>query len=540
MENTSDALHLLGRGISRRSFVRFLIADRLAAIIIPFITATARAIFDEFDFMHNTISSTCQPSNNPLAVYICPLNFALLAPLAVLFVKHVHEKLGPLLPRARWIVSLLMCIGSLGYSVSMLINLDMNKTIHTIAAFVAIACFSIGLLVAGFALFEHIMWYPSTRWKARTSVQFAVICPAFVAITFLVIGTQAASALAGAYPAEESFLSFPLWEWITFVALNAMIIATGILDTGASMPATQVDLHAARLARLRRGWGAVTILAGALAALAGIVLLSQAARVHGPSLWDWDSQWIAGEKFEKYPPWEGPAIVLLVYAGLFIVTFKFVTMAKPGLVTSPRVVKGVTVGGFLFYIALLVIGVAVAVSTSDYLPFERSISSMATTRYSSAPWIYDIACVVAGIGLIPLLCSIKQMFGRDRTGHPGMAPSAVMAAIAFYSGMVGSFCYPLVGIWSSGRDLYNELHSLATMLTFLGFIVAALFTGLAFVIGNIGPASTLAGLIGVVAVPSFFVIYMTVDENYTEWLLLFSLLAWVLLSATTVARRDAR
>jgi hypothetical protein len=160
---------------------------------------------------------------------------------------------------------------------------------------------------------------------------------------------------------------------------------------------------------------------------------------------------------------------------------------------------------------------------------------MATYRRSNYPWIYDIACFFGGVMTLFLIYSNKVWL-ETKIQEKEKFNLKNLLAIGVICGFVGSFFYPLIGIWSSERDLYNELHGIMTLITFGGFILNAVIFGILFLLLEKNTGTILIAILTLVIIPVFFLLYffdVPIGDygNVFEWFLLFSILLWMISSS---------
>ena len=192
------------------------------------------------------------------------------------------------------------------------------------------------------------------------------------------------------------------------------------------------------------------------------------------------------------------------------------------------------------YITLLIIGVIVAklLDPDGYTILDNWISDLGSLNDTPAPYLYDIACIIAGSMTIPLTYYMEKLLAPlpKRTELRGEHYSRLrfrLSSFAFLFSIIGNFAYIGVGIFSADRN-YEALevlgmrpHNLMSYLAFGGFTLSAFFMGWLIVIYDTKIPKILGiyGIFGPLIVAILNLIYGT---PLLEWMLLFSILIWII------------
>jgi len=211
-------------------------------------------------------------------------------------------------------------------------------------------------------------------------------------------------------------------------------------------------------------------------------------------------------------------------------------------ITDHEFVKKCMIGVILIYIPLLVIGHIVAsfLDPDGYSIVTNWISDLGSIAHTPAPYLYDIACIAAGILTIPftyymekLLVSVPKAEGRDLKGQRWRVR---LGSYAFLFSIIGNVGYIGVGIWSGDRDYPTALygmgtHEICSALAFGGFILGALLMGLIIILYNtlIPKSIGLYGILGPLIVAIIYIIGgVPPSQPFWEWGMLFAILIWVI------------
>ncbi|MFX0176075.1 MAG: DUF998 domain-containing protein [Candidatus Hodarchaeota archaeon] len=197
-----------------------------------------------------------------------------------------------------------------------------------------------------------------------------------------------------------------------------------------------------------------------------------------------------------------------------------------------KIVKLSVIAVILIYIPLLIIGVIIAATLDPdgYTIIDNWISDLGTSAHTPAPYLYDIACIVAGSLTIPfsfymenLLAPLPKIDGKRR--HY----SRLRFRLASYSllfGLLGNIGYIGVGVFSGDRNYFN-LHMINSSLAFGGYTLGAFFMGWLIIFYNTKIPKWI-GIYGVVGPFSTIIIFLIISNPLWEWFLLFSILAWII------------
>lgn len=201
-----------------------------------------------------------------------------------------------------------------------------------------------------------------------------------------------------------------------------------------------------------------------------------------------------------------------------------------------------TTAVILIYIPLIIIGIIVAAyfDPDGYSLLTNWISDLGGSSHTPAPYLYDIACIVAGVLTIPFTFYMENILAPlPKIGHPQKYYSRMrfrLVSSAFLFSLIGSIGYIGVGIFSENRDYYN-LHTITSSLAFGGFTLGAFFMGWTIVLYDT-KIPKLVGLYGIIGPLTTIIIYLLISNPLWEWFLLFSILAWIIPLSLTVFTKE--
>jgi len=216
------------------------------------------------------------------------------------------------------------------------------------------------------------------------------------------------------------------------------------------------------------------------------------------------------------------------------------------VVTNFNVVKLSAVSIIVGYILLLIIGVIVAAlfDPDGYTIVDNWISDLGSINHTPAPFLYDIACIIAGTMTIPFTYYMEKLLAPlpNRSKFRDVHYSRLrfrLSSFAFLFSIIGNFGYIGVGIFSADRnyDFLNVLglgpHDIMSYLAFGGFTFGAFFMGWLIVLYDTKIPKIL-GIYGIFG-PLIITILNLIDGTpLLEWMLLFSILIWIIPLSLTV------
>ncbi|MFW9987305.1 MAG: DUF998 domain-containing protein [Candidatus Odinarchaeota archaeon] len=149
------------------------------------------------------------------------------------------------------------------------------------------------------------------------------------------------------------------------------------------------------------------------------------------------------------------------------------------------------------YIGLVIIGVIVAalLDPDGYTTWDNWISDLGSRNDTPAPFLYDIACILAGCMIIPLTFYMENYLAPlpKRTLLYKLHYSRLrfrLSSYAFIFSLIGNIGYIGVGIFSADRDfeflsvMGQGPHGIMSYLAFGGFPFGAFFMGWLIVLYN--------------------------------------------------------
>jgi len=213
-------------------------------------------------------------------------------------------------------------------------------------------------------------------------------------------------------------------------------------------------------------------------------------------------------------------------------------------VINYKIVRLCVISVISTYIPLLIIGVIIAgnLDPDGYSIVSNWISDLGTRAHTPAPYLYDIACMVAGSLTIPFSFYMENLLAPlpSRNERPEKFPRLRfrLASYSLLFSLIGNIGYIGVGIFSGDRN-YFDLHMITSSLAFGGFTLGAFFMGWLIIIYETKIPKVI-GIYGLVGPFTTIVIFLIISNPLWEWILLFSILAWIIPLSITVFHKKEK
>ncbi|MFX0043999.1 MAG: hypothetical protein ACFE8L_13885 [Candidatus Hodarchaeota archaeon] len=208
--------------------------------------------------------------------------------------------------------------------------------------------------------------------------------------------------------------------------------------------------------------------------------------------------------------------------------------------TDFKVVKISAMCVMFGYLFLLIIGVIVAalLDPDGYTILDNWISDLGSINDTPAPFLYDIACIVAGSMTIPLTFYMEKLLAplpkRNELKEKHYSRLRFrLSSFAFLFSLIGNFGYIGVGIFSADRDyewlevLGQGPHGIMSYLAFGGFTFGAFFMGWLVILYDT-KIPKLLGTYGIFGPLTVAILNLIDSTPLLEWMLLFSILIWII------------
>lgn len=206
--------------------------------------------------------------------------------------------------------------------------------------------------------------------------------------------------------------------------------------------------------------------------------------------------------------------------------------------TEPKVVKISIYISLLTFFPGLIFGLIIAIRFGgfEYSIWDNWISELGLPKFTPAPLILDLTCILSSIFVIPLILNLSRLYSthqnhkldNSKKEHFTILFRRIFGYIGVASLLVGVIGMFFTGVFSLDRSPF-DLHIYASSFSFSGFAVGAFFTGLAIVLRKrifpktvgyfmiFGPST--AGLL-------FLISPAPLTRQLLEWIMMFSSLAW--------------
>ncbi|MFX1488967.1 MAG: hypothetical protein ACFFBI_07460 [Promethearchaeota archaeon] len=207
-------------------------------------------------------------------------------------------------------------------------------------------------------------------------------------------------------------------------------------------------------------------------------------------------------------------------------------------VTEPKIVKISIYISLLTFLPGIILGLIIAINFGPipYNLWMNYISDLGSFKYTPAPFILNVTCVLSAIFIVPLILNLSRLYSSNMVDNVDNSKRTYyinkfrrifgyLGVICLFVGVFGMF---FVGIFSLDRSPLNAHYYFST-LAFGGFAFGAFFIGLAIVLKKkLFPKAI--GYFMILGPSTASIIFLICPEPLTrqflEWLMLFSALAW--------------
>ena len=202
-------------------------------------------------------------------------------------------------------------------------------------------------------------------------------------------------------------------------------------------------------------------------------------------------------------------------------TYSVVEVAsRTALIKKQKTVKRGALAIMYTYLALLFLSIVTAVTfgPSGFSFIIHTISKLGASQFTPAPFLFDLACIIAGMATIPY-----SFFCDDARNSPQKHMEVISRSGLFF-GILGGLGYICVGVFSVERGGPNGIfHTISAIVAFTGFVFSILFFSLhALIQGNL--KIKLLGIGGIIFPLTIFILNGVLATPLVEWFLLFSIL----------------
>lgn len=218
-------------------------------------------------------------------------------------------------------------------------------------------------------------------------------------------------------------------------------------------------------------------------------------------------------------------------------------------ITDFKVVKIAILAVIPGYIGLLIIAVIVAMLSGPggFNILDHYISDLGGSWKTPAPYLYDIACILAGILTIPFTFYVEKLFvPMPKSPEEFNKITRLryrLGTLAFITSIIGNIGYIGVGIWSEDRSSMTifgytlGMHGIMSGLAFGGFQLGALFLGLILVLYDT-KVPKIIGIYGIFGPITGAILYGVFGGPFLEWMMLFLILGWIIPLSLSILNKE--
>ena len=180
----------------------------------------------------------------------------------------------------------------------------------------------------------------------------------------------------------------------------------------------------------------------------------------------------------------------------------------------------------------LVVGIIIAQWDPDgYNPFVNYISDLGSFNHTPFPYLWDAGQMLCAIFMVPAALYLREMFANYSKDEEKASESSKTRVILSYICMIsmlialsGMF---MAGFFSEDRSGPLHMHLVASYIDFGGLALTGIVFGIAI---TFYPTPVYRPLgIYMMTLPVIpLVIFFTTFNKFIEWLLMFSIMIWII------------
>ena len=197
-------------------------------------------------------------------------------------------------------------------------------------------------------------------------------------------------------------------------------------------------------------------------------------------------------------------------------------------VAKSKWIKRILIYSNIGYIYLILISILIAIffGNSEYSLWIHPVSDLGSRDLTPAPYIFDFACIFAGMVAIPTFILIEKRFD-----HPDLSKQVRSSIPKWGSliGMVGAISSILVGIYSTDKAGPGGMyHVISAGCAFGGFVFSIIFYSIFIILLYDSKILKLFGIYGLFCPLTFMVLWVVSQVPLFEWILFFSIISFVI------------
>ena len=200
--------------------------------------------------------------------------------------------------------------------------------------------------------------------------------------------------------------------------------------------------------------------------------------------------------------------------------------------TNPKKVKTSAIIGVFSLIFALVVGIVIAQFDPDgYNIFENYISDLGSFDHTPFPYLWDAGQMICACSMIPAAFYLQKLFStysdKEEARKESSKPRLFLSYLCFISVCISLLGMLMAGLFSEDRTTALNLHMVASYIDFGGLALTSLFFGLSITFYP-SPVPRPLGIFMMLVPPIASGIFFTTFNIFSEWLLMFSLMVWLL------------
>jgi hypothetical membrane protein len=193
----------------------------------------------------------------------------------------------------------------------------------------------------------------------------------------------------------------------------------------------------------------------------------------------------------------------------------------------------------LIFLPALLIGVIIAYffGPESYNIWDNYISDLGSLNYTPAPLLLDISAMLTSILFIPIFIYFSKLLFMDYKEYPGFFGKTfrfitkTLSLIGLFFLFLASLGFFGIGLFSEDRTTELGLHLQFSVLVFGAFGLASIYNGLVIMLKDT-IFHIILGLFMFFSTPAMGILFIvnppSVSQPFLEWMILFSIMLWII------------
>ncbi len=202
------------------------------------------------------------------------------------------------------------------------------------------------------------------------------------------------------------------------------------------------------------------------------------------------------------------------------------------ILVDPKIVRNCAIISVFSLAFALGVGIIIAQFDPDgYNIFENYISDLGSFDHTPFPYLWDFGQMFCAIFMIPAAFYVQKLFftyaKKDEERKENSKPRLILSYLCFISMCISLLGMFMAGLFSEDRTTPLGLHLIASYIDFGGLALTSLFFGMSSTFYP-SPIPRPLGIFMMILPPTACVIFFTTFNIFSEWILMFSIMVWII------------